>query len=124
MPTAKPRPKSRPRAKAKVADDGAAAAPPAQIDPFVTVIYDTTSYGPPHTVTLRHSANGWEDLPMTCVEADGRAIWSANVKGSGGVEFKLVLDGQRWMAGANQWATAAAPPAVARYDESTVFWEG
>ena len=109
-------------------DSEPAGAPAARIDHFLTVMYDTTNYGPPHAVTVRSSVGGWQDVPMTSVEAAGHAIWSVNLKaepdqGPITVEFKLVLDGERWMAGWNRSATLGESDEVVHLDDGSVEWE-
>jgi hypothetical protein len=103
-------------------------APPAEVDHFLTVVYDSAQCRPPHTVTVRSSVSGWEDEPMTCLETDDHAIWSATLQakpdqGPTAVEFKLVLDGEHWMAGQNQTGRLATPAEVIHFDDDTVAWE-
>jgi hypothetical protein len=109
-------------------DSEPAGAPEASIDRFLTVVYDTEAFGASHTVTVRDSLNGWEDRPMERVEVGGHTQWSANLRspsdmGPVGVEFKLVLDGDRWMAGPNKSATTGESPTVVVLDDSSVVWE-
>lgn len=109
-------------------DSEPAGAPKARLDHYLTVVYDTEIYDGSHTVTVRDSVNGWIDVPMDHVGAGGHTQWTANIEspsdeGPVDVDYKLVLDGEHWMAGPNQSARTAVPPTVVLLDDSTVVWE-
>jgi len=92
------------------------------------VNYETALFGPPHTVTICSSTSDWHGTPMTPTEGDERTVWSGEIKtGSSepvAVEYKLVLDGERWQDGWNQRGVTAASPEGARFDDSNLAWEG
>ena len=92
------------------------------------VTYETTLFGPPHTVTICSSANDWNCAPMTSTEGDERTVWSGEIKTASSeavaVEYKLVLDGERWQTGWNQQGVAATTSEGARFDDSNLAWEG
>jgi hypothetical protein len=98
-------------------------------DYHLIVSYVTETAGPPHKVVIRDNINGWVDVPMTAVEANGQTTWIADLKTSSDqgptqVEFKLVLDDKRWMAGANQTGTTGTPEMALSLDDNSVTWEG
>jgi hypothetical protein len=98
------------------------------LDYHLIVSYVTETAGPPHRIVLRDSIHGWIDVPMTARESNGQTTWSADLtssldQGPIQVEFKLVLDGERWMAGQNQLATTGAPEAKVELDDRSVKWE-
>jgi hypothetical protein len=92
------------------------------------VTYETALFGPPHAVTIRSSTNEWNGTPMTPTEADDRTIWSGKIKSGSSepvaVEYKLVLDGERWQIGWNQQGVTATSPEGARFDDNNLAWEG
>ena len=65
---------------------------------------------------------------MTPTEGDERTVWSGEIKTASSeavaVEYKLVLDGERWQIGWNQQGVAATTPEGARFDDSNLAWEG
>jgi hypothetical protein len=92
------------------------------------VTYETALFGPPHTVTVCSSANDWHGTPMTPTQGDERTVWSGEVKTASdepvAVEYKLVLDGERWQTGWNQRGVTATTPEGAQFDDSSLAWEG
>jgi hypothetical protein len=108
-------------------DEGASAIIAGEdVDYHLIVSYVTTTAGPPHKVVVRDNIRGWVDVPMTAVEADGKTTWSADLtttQGPAQVEFKLVLDGQHWMAGSNRSGTTATPETTLKLDDFSVEWE-
>ena len=92
------------------------------------VTYETAQFGPPHTVTICSSTNDWKRTPMTPTEEDERTVWSGEIKAGSdepvAVEYKLVLDGERWQIGWNQRGVTATSPEAARFDDSNLAWEG
>jgi hypothetical protein len=54
------------------------------LDYHLIVSYVTTTAGPPHKVVVRDDINGWVDVPMTVVEANGQTTWTADLKSSPG----------------------------------------
>lgn len=88
---------------------------------YATGIYNY----PPYQVTLRTNRSGWQDVTMERVDSPGTTAWTAEIRTdrSERIEFKFVLAGDHWMAGANQVGYTSDPPSVMRFDDDLVHWE-
>ncbi|MGE3907807.1 MAG: GMC oxidoreductase [Chloroflexota bacterium] len=67
---------------------------------MVTIRFTTTSYRPPHVVTIRTSVDGWEnrDIPGVFEGDQWRFTLTDQSKYGMPFQFKLVLDRTYWMA--------------------------
>jgi choline dehydrogenase-like flavoprotein/glycosidase len=66
----------------------------------VTIRFTTTTYRPPHVITLRTSKEGWEsrDIPGMFEGDQWRFTLTDQTRYGGTFQFKLVLDRTYWMA--------------------------